>query len=172
MSLKDQLMKAGLTNAKKARKAEHDKRVEARDPTAETAADLAKKAQVEKAEKDRELNRQQKEEQDRKALVAQVRQIVEIHRIDRKGGEVGYQFTADKKVKKLLVTATQQDQIVRGLIAIVRLGEGFELVPAVIADKLQQRDPVCVVVLNTKSSTEVDEDDPYKDYVIPDDLMW
>ena len=172
LSLKDQLLKAGLANAKKARQAEHEKRVEARDPNAPSAQALAQKAQQEKAGRDRELNRQQKLEQDKKALAAQVRNIVEAHRIERRGGEVAYQFTADKKIKKILVTATQQDQLVRGLIAIARLGEQFELVPAVIAGKLRQRDADAVVVMNDKSSNAVDADDPYKDYPIPDDLMW
>jgi uncharacterized protein YaiL (DUF2058 family) len=172
LSLKDQLLKAGLADAKKARKAEHEKRVEARDPAATSAQALAQQALAEKAERDRELNRQQKLEQDKKALVAQVRQIVETHRIERKGGDVAYQFTADKKIKKIHVTVTQQDQLVRGLIAVARLGEQFELVPAVIAEKLRQRDSDAVVVLNDKSSTALAEDDPYKDYPIPDDLMW
>jgi uncharacterized protein YaiL (DUF2058 family) len=170
-SLKDQLLKAGLTNAKKARKAEHDKRVESRDPGAVTALELAQQAQAEKAERDRELNRQQKAAQDQKALAAQVRQIIETHRIARQGGEVSYQFTADKKVKKLYVTAAQQDQLARGLIAIARLGEQFELVPAVIAEKLREHDAAAVVLLNEKSAAATD-DDPYKDYPIPDDLMW
>jgi uncharacterized protein YaiL (DUF2058 family) len=172
LSLKEQLLKAGLADAKKARKAEHDKRVEARDPTTTSAQALAQQAQADKAERDRELNRLQKLEQDKKALAAQVRQIVETHRIDRRGGELAYQFTADRKIKKILVSAAQQDQLVRGLIAVARLGEQFELVPAVIAEKLRQRAAAAVVVLNDKRDTAVDADAPYKDYPIPADLSW
>ncbi len=36
--------------------------------------------------------------------------------------------------------------------------------------KIQERDPRRVVLLNVQSQ-EPDEDDPYKDYVVPDDLM-
>lgn len=173
MSLKDQLMKAGLADAKKARKAEHEKRQQARDPNAENAAQLAQKALAEKAERDRELNRQRQEEMNLKAVAAQIRQLIENNRIDRKGGEISWQFTDAKKIKKLYVTKAQQDQLTRGVIGIVRFGEGHELVPAVVAEKIRQRDAEAVVLLNSrKESAEVDADDPYADYKIPDDLMW
>ena len=34
------------------------------------------------------------------------------------------------------------------------------------------RDEESIVDTQTASTDEVDEDDPYKDFVIPDDLMW
>lgn len=173
MSLKDQLLKAGLADAKKARKAEHEKRQQARDPNAETAQQLAEKAIAEKAERDRSLNRAQQEEKQRRELAAQIRQLVERHRITRAGGEVAYQFTDEKKVKKLYVTAAQQSQLVKGQIGIVRLGEGHELVPTVVAEKIRQRDAAAVVLLNSRTvEAAADADDPYAAYQIPDDLMW
>lgn len=172
MSLKDQLMKAGLADAKKARRAEHEKRVQARDPNAENAQTLAQKALAEKTERDRELNRARDAELAQKALGAQIRQLIEAHRIDRKGGDTSYQFTDNRKIKKLYVTQAQQDQLARGQIAIVRLGEGHELVPTVVAEKIRTRDEAAVVLLNTRSNTEAPEDDPYAAYQIPDDLMW
>lgn len=173
MSLKDQLMKAGLANAKQVRRAEHEKRQMAKDPNAETAEQLAAKAMAEKAGRDRELNRRQQEEKEQRAIAAQVRQLVEGHRIDRKGGDVPFQFTDDKKVKKLYVKPAQQSQLANGQVAIVRLGEGYELVPTVVAEKIRQRDEATVVLLNTRKAPEaVDEDDPYAAYQIPDDLMW
>jgi uncharacterized protein YaiL (DUF2058 family) len=173
MSLKDQLMKAGLADAKKARKAEHEKRQQAKDPNAETAQQLAQKAQADKAERDREMNRAQQEEKQRRELAAQIRQLIERHRIARSGGEVAYQFTDEKKVKKLYVTAAQQSQLVKGQVGIVRLGEGYELVPAVVAEKIRQRDIAAVVLLNTRAAeAAADPDDPYAAYQIPDDLMW
>lgn len=173
MSLKDQLLKAGLADAKKARRAEHEKRQMAKDPNAETAEKLAAKAMAEKAERDRELNRQQQLEKDRRAVAAQVRQLIEGHRIDRKGGDVPFQFSDEKKVKKLYVKPAHQTQLANGQVAVVRLGEGYELVPTVVAEKIRQRDEAAVVLLNArKATTAVDEDDPYAAYQIPDDLMW
>jgi uncharacterized protein YaiL (DUF2058 family) len=63
----------------------------------------------------------------------------------------------------------------KGQIAIVKLGELYELVPTAVAEKIKQRDEGLVVMLseNTSVSTDqVDEDDPYADFKIPDDLMW
>ncbi|MDF2444880.1 MAG: nucleoprotein/polynucleotide-associated enzyme [Moraxellaceae bacterium] len=173
MSLKDQLMKAGLADARKARKAEHEKRQQAKDPNAESAQQLAEKATAEKAERDRALNRAQQEEKEKRAVAAQIRQLIEGHRIARAGGDVSYQFTDEKKVKKLYVTAAQQTQLANGQVAIVRLGDGYELVPTVVAEKIRQRDTAAVVLLNNrKAGTEIDADDPYAAYQVPDDLMW
>ena len=53
----------------------------------------------------------------------------------------------------------------------VRHGGTTELVPRLVADKIAERDPSLVVRV-TKASGEVDADDPYAAYQIPDDFMW
>ena len=47
----------------------------------------------------------------------------------------------------------------------------FESPRLVAPDKIAERDAALVVRVN-KTSTEVDEDDPYADYKIPDDFTW
>ena len=169
-SLKNQLLKAGLSDVKKVKKLEHEKRVAV---DKEESKKLAQKALEEKQARDRELNRQQQLERESKAREAQVRNMVETQAISRKGGETAYQFADGGKIKKLYVTEAQFKQLVKGQIAIVRSGEGYELVPTLAAEKIRTRDESVVVVLNTRvEKAEVDEEDPYKDYVIPDDLMW
>jgi uncharacterized protein YaiL (DUF2058 family) len=44
-------------------------------------------------------------------------------------------------------------------------------VPADIAERVRARDPSLVLVWNQPSQTP-DEDDPYADFQVPDDLMW
>lgn len=81
-----------------------------------------------------------------------------------------YNFTDGKRIKKIYVSEAIQEQLVKGRLAIVKLGDEYELVPAVVADKISQRDEGCV--LSQQAATqEVDEDDPYADYQIPDDFM-
>jgi uncharacterized protein YaiL (DUF2058 family) len=177
ISLKDQLLKAGLVDAKKARKAENEKKIADRQTakglnTEASTADLAKQAQAAKAEHDKALNKQLQAEKDLKALAAQIRQLIENHRLERKKGEIAYQFTDQKKIKKLYVDATQQSQLIKGMLAIVRLGEAYELVPAVVAEKIASRDAAAIVLLNTRAEQLPEDDDPYADYKIPDDLMW
>ena len=152
------------------KKLEHEKRTAV---DKDEARKLAQMALQEKQARDRELNRQQQEEREAKAREAQVINMVETQAISRKGGETAYQFADGGKIKKLYVTEPQFNQLVKGQIAVVRRGDGYELVPTVVAEKIRTRDESVVVVLNTRvEKQEVDEDDPYKDYVIPDDLMW
>ncbi len=176
-SLKDQLLKAGVGNQKQARQADHARRQAAKGRVdGESPAELAQKARAEQLQRDREANQQQQQMQAQKALHAQVKQMIEMHRIDRASGQIAYQYSADKKVKKLWVSAEQQHQLIAGQIAIVRWRQGanesHELVPTVVAEKIRQRDAEAVIVLNQREVNAVNTDDPYADYPIPDDLMW
>lgn len=179
-SLKDQLLKAGLIDTKKVKQAEKDKRKEtniarrAPEPVVDEVKQKVELDRAEKAERDRELNRQRVQELEQKAIAAQIKQLTENHRQPKDAGQdaVEYNFTDGKLIKKIRVSPKVQQQIIRGLLAVVKLGEGYELVPRIVADKIIQRDASAVVVVNTKSAEKDNDDDPYKDYVIPDDLMW
>ncbi|MEG7486685.1 DUF2058 family protein, partial [Enterobacter hormaechei] len=48
----------------------------------------------------------------------------------------------------------------------------YAIIPAVVADKIAQRDADSIVLNSALSQEEQDEDDPYADFKIPDDLMW
>jgi len=179
-SLQDQLLKAGLIDAKKAKQANKDKRKETNvarrsaEPVVDELKQAAEQARLDKAERDRELNRQQTAQLEQRAIAAQIRQLIENHRQSKGAGQgdVEYNFTDGKLIKKIRVSPKVLEQIVRGILAVVKLGEGYELVPRVVADKIAERDEKAVLVANVKASQQADEDDPYKDYVIPDDLMW
>ena len=176
-SLQDQLLNAGLVDKKKAKAVQKEKRKKAKQvPKGQAVIDenkqLAEEARRQKAERSQELNRQQQLEAEKKAILAQIKQLITRHRIDRKDGEVAYQFADNKKIKKVYLTELQQNQLSRGIIAIVKLDEHYELVPTAIAEKIAQRDESFVMLVNQKSTDVVEEDDPYADYQIPDDLMW
>ena len=179
-SLQDQLLKAGLIDTKKAKQVKKEKRKEtnvARRSSEEVVDEIkqsAEQARLEKVERDRELNRQRDLELQQKAVAAQIKQLIENHRQPKGAGkgDVEYNFTDGKLIKKMRVAPLVLEQIARGLLGVVKLGDGYEVVPRVVADKIAQRDEKYVVVANKKTSNKVDDDDPYKDYVIPDDLMW
>lgn len=176
-SLQDQLLKAGVVDADKAKKISKEKRKQARrqpkghEPADEVRA-LARRAQAEKAERDRALNRQQQALAEKNAIRAQIVQLIKMNRIERATGDVPYQFTDGRKIKKIHVTAQLQDDLSRGRIAIAQLGETYELVPAAAARKIMQRDEQTIVLLNSREEAAGSEDDPYAEYQIPDDLMW
>lgn len=184
-SLQDQLLKAGLIDSKKAKQVNKEKRKETNvarrsaEPVIDEVKQSAEQARHEKVERDRELNRQREAELQQKAISAQIKQLIENHRqpkgSDKKSEDskdVEYNFTDGKLIKKMRVSPLVQEQIVRGVLAVVKLGESYELIPRIVADKIIQRDEKAVIVANTKNQTQSDDDDPYKDYVIPDDLMW
>lgn len=175
-SLQDQLLKAGIVDEKKAKKLKQEQRKAAKQNKGKPQVDegklAAQKAMAEKAERDRALARQRNVEADKKAIQAQIVQLIQSNRVARNPGEVAYNFTDGKKIKKLYVDALQQKQLTNGVLAIVKLTEQYELVPARVAEKIQQRNPDAVLVLNAPQANQVDEDDPYADYQIPDDLMW
>lgn len=179
-SLQDQLLKAGLVDQKTAKQVSKEKRKKNKQAHRTGQPDdeskqAVQEARAAKVERDRELNRQRQQEAEQKALQAQIKQLIENHR-QPKGegkGELEYKFTDGKRIKRILVSPLVHRQIVQGQLAVVRLGATYELVPRVVADKIIQRDASTVVVANTHNATpEQADDDPYKDYIIPDDLMW
>lgn len=176
-SLQEQLLKAGIVDKKKAKQVEQEKRKKAKQankgqPQINETKEQAQKALAEKSERDREINRQREAAAEVKAIAAQIKQLIEANKIEHNRGESSYQFTDGAKIKKIYVTAKQHNQLSRGLIAIVRLKDQYELVPAPVADKISQRDEKIVLVKNQANKEELEEDDYYADYKIPDDLMW
>ncbi len=175
-SLKDQLFTAGLTDkqsVKNARKKKQAKIPKKQRGALSDSAKLAEQIRLEKAQRDKELNRQRQQKIEKKALLAQVKQLVESSKIERDDADIAYSFTFDKKVKKLYVSVEQQRQLARGQVNIIALtGESFELVPNVVAQKIAQRDASYIVQNLAKATDESEQDDPYADYQIPDDLIW
>lgn len=180
-ALQDQLLKAGLVNDKQVKKAQVQKRKEDQHNkgvkpvvSEEEAKRQALQAQAEKTERDRQLNLQRNEAAEQKAIVAQIKQLVETHRRPIDDGDIPYNFIDDGKVKTLRVSEETRKQIARGALAIVKLANRYELVPAEIADKIRVRNPAFLVVDNAQPqlSTTPAAEDPYAQYQIPDDLVW
>ncbi|MBY5994128.1 DUF2058 domain-containing protein [Ferrimonas balearica] len=174
MSLQDQLLKAGLVSkhdAKKANKAKHRALKSGKKVVNEAKADAAQK-RAEQAERDRQLNAERKAEAEQKALQAQIRQLITVNSQPRAGGEVAYNFSDNGKITKILVTPALQQGLVNGQLAIARLDDQYHLVAAAVAEKVAQRDDKAIVMLNDKPENQPDEDDPYAEFQIPDDLMW
>ena len=176
-SLQEQLLKAGLADEKKARAVRNEKRKQRKQQPKGAAVvneteERARKAREEKAEQDRQLNLERQREAEKKAIKAQIRQLIETNRLDRSRGEASYQFVDGKKIKKILVDDTMVDQLSRGRLAIVALGDSYEVVPDKVARKIMERDESAVVSLHERKQDDAGEDDPYAGYEIPDDLMW
>ncbi|MGZ8227134.1 MAG: DUF2058 family protein, partial [Methylococcaceae bacterium] len=73
------------------------------------------------------------------------------------------------------VSEAMREQIVAGKLAIVKLGQCYEVVAENVAKKISQRDPASVIVDNQQLAGAINvdsKDDPYAEYQIPDDLIW
>ena len=177
ISLKDQLLKAGLVDARKistAVKEKHKQEKQQRKHKIETVDETkanAQKAREEKAERDRQLNFERDEQLRHKAIIAQIKQLIEVSRLSRDGAEIAYNFTDGTKIKKILVTDEMLNQLSNGRLAIVKFDEQYSVVPKSVAEKIKLRDASYVIVSNVLQQTD-DADDPYAEYKIPDDLMW
>ena len=176
-SLQEQFLKAGLVNKNKAKVVNQEKnqqkKVERRTGTqsVDEVRLAALETQRKNAERARELNAQREAAATQKAIMAQIVQMVQKNRQNKGAGDIAYNFTHDRKIQRLYVSATVQKQLMAGHLVIVCLGGTTELVPRVIADKIAERDASLVVRVN-KTGTEVAADDPYAAFKIPDDLMW
>lgn len=176
LSLQEQLLKAGLVTSKKMDKVQRTakkSRVQARE--ARAAVEDNKKAQ---AERDKQLSEQQKQAALSKEHKAQVKQLIEMNKIEIAKGNIDFNFTDNNLIKKIAVDKTTQAQLISGRLAIARLvvdnsGESkYVIIPAVVADKIAQRDANSIVLNSALSQEEQDEEDPYADFKVPDDLMW
>ena len=168
MSLQEQLMKAGLSNEKKAKKAKKSNKKN-RDLKKEVKAAAEEKRQAQ-LQKDRELNQKIKDKAEQKAIQAQIKQLIEMNLIDNYEGELVFNFTDGTAVKQLKVNEKVQKQLANGHLCIVRFADDYAVLPSVVSEKIALRDES--ILVSKAEVEEADEDDPYADYVIPDDLMW
>lgn len=176
-SLQDQFLKAGLVDKNKVKQTNQEKskqkKVELRTGTQSVneARLAALETQRKNAERARELNAQRDAAATQKAIVAQIAQMVQKNRQSKGKGDIPYNFTHGNKIERIYVSAEVQAHLMAGRLVIVCQGDAIELVPRVIADKIAERDAALVVRVK-KASNEIDADDPYAAYQIPDDLMW
>jgi len=180
-SLKDQLLKAGLVTKNEVKKKPKNKAPtppkKKRKKTSESTL-RTQRAMLNKAKKDKRLNEQRQEAAEKKARYAQIKQLVEGGKLDRKDGETSYNFTYNKKIKTIYVTQEQHKQLSNDQLTIIVLdGERFEIVPNKVAEQVEKRESERVIkntTSNKDKSAEDDNaaDDPYSDYQIPDDLIW
>ena len=177
VSLQEQFLKAGLVDKNKVKVLNQDKnkqkKVERRNGTqsVDEARVAALETQRKNAERARELNAQRDAAANQKAILAQIIQMVQKNRQSKGSGEIAYNFTHDKKIERLYVSAAVQAHLMAGRLVIICQGGTVELVPRIIADKIAERDASLVVRVN-KISNEIDEEDEYAAFQIPDDLMW
>ena len=180
--LQDQLLKAGL--AKKGKLAQvvreqtkqrHAKGAQPVDADKVDAAQL----QAERVERDRQLAAERNAQAHQRELQAQVRQIIEVHKL-ASAGEIPYAFDDAGVIKRIHIDVAQRTLLAKGALVIARHGDGYVLLPRAAADKVLERDAASIVLdhrLGDASGTGSqdspgDDDAFYAQFEVPDDLVW
>src|SRR5580704_11274104 len=181
MSLRDQLIQAGLGTKKQAKQATPPpKKAPSRHqpPSISPEKLAALKAQAAKNARDQELNRKQQEKAAAKARRAEVKQLIEQHRLPPVASEEYFNFADGTRLSRLAVTPALREQLIKGTIVIVRYEGHYAVVPESAVARIRERDEHAIVTHETAvtaapaATASADSDDPYKDFVVPDDLVW
>jgi uncharacterized protein YaiL (DUF2058 family) len=184
MSLREQLLAAGL-GKKKAEQDEPRQKKWAKEQAERRAKEQAertsreqqrvaqaKAAEAAKAARAQALQQRRQEEADRKERWTQIKQLIEQHRLPKLETDEYFNFVSRGKVRRLAVDAQLRERIVSGELVIVRCEGKHDCVPRDIAERIRGYDARAVIVLQDSAGGTPSEDDPYKDYVVPDDLKW
>jgi uncharacterized protein len=180
LSLREQLLAAGLGSKKQAKQAEaqerqqhHKDRHKAPDAAQAERQRAAQQAQAAKAARDQELNRQRQIQAEKRERAAQIKQLIEQNRLPKLTTDEYFNFIHRQKVHRIAVDADLRERIVSGQVVLVRCEGKYDMVMPDIAAKIRERDERAIVVLPAEGSVQAgDENDPYKDFVVPDDLKW
>ncbi|MCW8900307.1 MAG: DUF2058 domain-containing protein [Gammaproteobacteria bacterium] len=174
----DQLLKAGVVTKQQVKKAqsESNKKNKQQRSKKEKVVDenklKAQQAAKEKAEHDRELNKRKEDQAKQKALSAEIDQLISQNYLKRdEDCDIVYNFEHRKKVNRLYVNKDMKQNIINGELGIARIEGRYELIPKVIAEKIQQRNEKRVILFE-KEEQVIDKNDPYAEFQVPDDLVW
>ncbi|WGL59158.1 DUF2058 family protein [Pigmentibacter sp. JX0631] len=165
MSLRDQLLKAGLVSKKQAQKAEASNRKQEHDSKKNKqladAIDAEKKAELDKIEEeknkqkeiDKELNKQRDLLIQQRELIYRARQILNSNCLNSPNATEPYYFAEKNKVRKVLVTSWQREMLARGKLGIGRPMDEvdeFYIVPLSAAKIIKEISPLRLITLHSE----------------------
>lgn len=174
--LQDQLLKAGLVKKSKVAQVVREQ-AKQRHAKGAAAANVEKvdvqRLQAERAERDRALAAQRNAQARGNERIAQVRQIVDSHKIPC-DGEIEYRFSDDGKIRSVRVNPTLRAQLAAGTLVIARHGDSYALIARAAAEKVYARDAAMIVLDHARSeaSDAAEADADYARFKVPDDLIW
>ncbi len=171
MSLREQLLAAGFGKKKAAEQAERKAKEQQRVEQEKQRVAQQQAAQAEKAARAQALQRKRQEEADRKERWTQIKLLIEQNRLPKIESDEYFNFVSRGKVRRIAVDAPLRERIISGEVVIVRCEGKHDVVPRDIGERIRGYDARAVIALQD-SPNEPSEDDPYKDYVVPDDLKW
>ncbi|WP_094751871.1 DUF2058 domain-containing protein [Psychromonas sp. CD1] len=178
-SLQEQLMKSGLINKQKAKQAQTEKRRKAKQKKKKGTHEVSElqlslhQQKEQQKNQDLDKNRQQQADLDARSAHGKLIQMIAQHCEKYYQGEIDYHFTYQNKVKRIAINNQTQQALINGMLAICVLNDEFYLIHKEAAEKLSAIDASVLVSLHEKvEKSEIDDDDPYAEFAVPDDLIW
>lgn len=175
MSLREQLLKAGLVNKKQAKKAENQSRQQEHNAKKNKSAALELESQrqeelrlieeqrLAKQQQDLELNLKRERMRIERENVLRCRQLMNSNGLNERSAQERYYFLeAGRFVRKVQVTAWQREMLARGRLAIGRVYEhldDFVILPYDVAQTVLQLNPEMVLTLHSPVSDDAEVSD-------------
>ena len=112
------------------------------------------------------------------ALNLRIRDLLDRHAQNDRSAELAFSFMRENTVRRVYVTDAQRRKLAGGELAVVGFRRRHHIVPSGVADEIQGLRPIVFVhragaagagASATDASTD---DDPYRDFPVPDDLHW
>lgn len=175
----EQLLKAGLVTKEQVHKAQKEKHKNSKQkrPKKQRAAPddnaiKAREAAAQKAKHDRELNQKKQEQARQKAVSVEINQLILQNQLKQNpDDDVAYRFEHQGKVKTIYVDETNRQKLAQGKIGIARIEGRYKLVPLAVAQKIRERNSKRIILI-IPDNNEPDQNDPYAEFQVPDDIMW
>ncbi len=198
-SLQDQLLEAGLATPEQLRKARAEQRRERRrEPRGRRDAQDAsrtpgrrppgrgRKAPEPSAPPDRGGGEGKRSggsasgaDTSVQALNLRIRELLDRHAVNDRNAEIAFNFAREDVVRRVYVTDEQRRKLAAGELALVGFRRRHHVVPAGVADEIQALRPIVFVHRAAGAGGGAPagdaasaEDDPYRDFPVPDDLRW
>ncbi len=171
---KDQFLKKGLVTKKRVKKVSHEQRLTGSAKVNSKRQDnpeIHKSIEHDRREQaalDKELNCRKNEAIKVKEIKSQITEIINQNRVDAQG-DISFNFVDSNKINKLYVDKKIARDLSSGKNAIVKQDKKYFIVPAKAALQVKARDAEALILFNSQSKKEMDPDDPYSEFPIPDD---
>lgn len=151
--LQAQLLKAGLANKKQLKKANHEQRLKRQrqknNPLPPTANNEAQQKKTAQAKRNKQLNLQRARQREEKEKKAQIKQLIKDNSLPLPDKGEPYHFVDNTTIKRLLTSPEMIEQLSKGILAIVRDGANYAVVPAKVARQLAKRDNKSIITLHS-----------------------
>ena len=111
------------------------------------------------------------------ALNLRIRGLLDRYALNDRNAEAAFHFLRGSTVRRVYVTDEQRRKLAGGELAVVGFRRRHHLVPAAVADEIQALRPIVFVhraagAGEDEAAPVAPEDDPYRDFPVPDDLRW